>query len=74
MFKTEHWQPNLCNRDNPDTWRMKGGKDWAEMCTAKARDILKTHTPAPLSDAAADALTEIRREAEIKLKDHHFTS
>ena len=44
------------------------------MCTEKAREILETHKPAPLSEAAASALTEIRKEAEIKLKGHHFTS
>ena len=74
MYKTEHWLPEQCNRDNLDTWLMKGGKDWAAMCTEKAREILKTHIPAPLSDAAAAALIEIRREAETKLKDHHFRS
>ncbi len=74
MYKTEHWLPEQCNRDNLDTWLMKGGKDWAAMCTEKARKILKTHIPAPLSDAAAATLTEIRREAETKLKDHHFRS
>ena len=74
MFQTEHWMPDQCNRDNLDTWLKKGRKDWAAMCTEKARDILKTHTPAPLSNAAASTLSEIRREATTKLKDHHFTS
>jgi trimethylamine--corrinoid protein Co-methyltransferase len=74
MYKTEHWRPDQCNRDNLDTWFMKGRKDWAEMSTEKAREILKTHTPAPLSDTAAATLTEIRREAETKLKDHYFRS
>ncbi|MGD9302040.1 MAG: trimethylamine methyltransferase family protein [Desulfobacterales bacterium] len=74
MFKTEHWRPDQCNRDNPDTWGMKGRKDWGELCTEKARDILKTHIPAPLSAAAAEALAEIHREAATKLKDHHFRS
>jgi trimethylamine--corrinoid protein Co-methyltransferase len=72
MFKTEHWLPDLCNRDNLDTWRMKGGKDWAEACTEKAREILKNHTPEPLSGAAADTIAEIRREAESKLMNHQF--
>ena len=53
---------------------MKGSKDWAEMSTTKARDILKTHAPEPLSDTAATTLAEIRREAEIKLKGHYFRS
>jgi trimethylamine--corrinoid protein Co-methyltransferase len=74
MFKTEHWLPDQCNRDNLDTWRMKGGKDWAETCTEKAREILQVHSPAPLSDAAAATLREIRREAEAKLKHHEFRS
>jgi len=74
MFKSEHWQPALCNRDNLETWQLKGRKDWAAVCTDKARDILNTHTPVPLSDSAASTLSEIRREAEKKLKDHHFAS
>ena len=74
MYKTEHWLPDQCNRDNLDNWLMKGRKDWAELSTAKARELLKTHAPAPLSDTVAATLTEIRREAETKLKDHHFRS
>ncbi len=74
MFKTEHWLPHQCNRDNLDTWKMKGRKDWAEISTEKAREILKTHTPEPLSDASRNTLDEIRKDAEAKLKDHHFAS
>lgn len=74
MFKIEHWMPDQCNRDNLDTWRNKGGKDWADACTEKARDILQTHTPAPLSEATAATFSDIRREAEAKLKDHEFRS
>lgn len=74
MFKTEHWLPHQSNRDNLDTWMMKGRKDWAETSTEKARAILKTHTPEPLSEAARNTLDEIRMEAGAKLKDHHFAS
>jgi trimethylamine--corrinoid protein Co-methyltransferase len=74
MFKTEHWLPHQSNRDNLDTWMMKGRKDWAETSTEKARVILKTHTPEPLSDTTRDTLDEIRKEAGAKLKDHHFAS
>ena len=73
-FQTEHWLPTQCNRDNLDNWLKKGGKDWAETCTEKAREILKTHTPEPLSDAAADTIAEIHREAEAKLKGIKFRS
>ena len=73
-FKTEHWLPTQCNRDNLDTWLKKGGKDWAETCTEKAREILQVHAPAPLSDAAVATLGDIRKEAEAKLKGHEFRS
>jgi hypothetical protein len=53
---------------------MKGRQDWAELSTTKAREILKTHAPEPLSDTTAATLAEIRREAETKLKDHYFAS
>ena len=74
MHKTEHWRPDCCNRDNLDSWIKKGRKDWAEMATEKAREILRTHTPAPLSHTTAATLIEIRKEAETKLKGHYFTS
>jgi len=74
LFKTEHWQPEQVNRDNLDSWLMKGGRDWGETCTEKAREILRTHTPAPLSETAVAALGEIRSEAEVKLKGHEFRS
>ena len=74
MHKTEHWRPDRCNRDNLDSWIEKGRKDWAEMATEKARDILRTHTPAPLDNTTTAALIEIRKEAETKLKDHYFAS
>jgi len=74
MFKTEHWLPDQCNRDNLDTWMSKGRQDWAARCMQKARELLQSHSPVPLNDTAAAALAEIRREAEAKLKDHHFRS
>jgi trimethylamine--corrinoid protein Co-methyltransferase len=74
LFKTEHWLPHRCNRDNLDTWQMKGGKDWASASTEKAREILKTHAPAPLSTAARETIAEIRREAAAVLKDHRFVA
>jgi trimethylamine:corrinoid methyltransferase-like protein len=74
MYKTEHWLPDHCNRDDLDAWLLKGRKDWAAMSTEKARELLKTHTPARLSDTAAATLTEIRKEAESKLKDHSFAT
>lgn len=74
LFKSEHWQPAQCNRDNPDVWDQKGRKDWGETSTEKAREILKTHAPAPLDDGVRDVLDGIRGEAAAKLKDHHFAA
>ncbi len=74
LFRTEHWLPHHCNRDNLDTWLLKGRPDWAGASTRKAREILKSHAPAPLSDAAREAIDEIRREAEAALRDHRFVA
>ena len=72
LFRTEHWLPDQCNRDNLDNWVAKGSKTWAEKSVEKALRILRTHAPAPLSQDAAKALADLREEAAVKLEGHHF--
>ena len=72
LFRTEHWIPGQCNRDNLDNWVAKGSKTWAEKSVEKARRILRTHAPAPLSQDAAKALADLREEAAVKLEGHRF--
>ncbi|MDH3883456.1 MAG: trimethylamine methyltransferase family protein [Desulfobacterales bacterium] len=72
FFKQEHWIPNLCNRDSLADWTRKGKKDWGRMVTDKAREILKTHEPAPLHADVRKTLAEIRSKAEAILKHKDF--
>jgi len=74
LFKKEHWIPELCNRDNLDAWIMKGRQDWAQTATAKARSILETHAPVPLSVDAQQALQDIRQKGADTMQDIHFTA
>ena len=72
FFRQEHWSPHLCNRDSPAGWAEKGKKDWGRMATDKAREILKTHEPAPLHADVRRTLEEIRSQAEATLKHKDF--
>ncbi len=72
FFRQEHWVPHLCNRDNPASWARKGKKDWGQMATEKAREILKTHEPAPLHADVRKALEEIRTKAEATVQHKNF--
>jgi trimethylamine--corrinoid protein Co-methyltransferase len=72
FFRQEHWIPDLCNRDSLADWTRKGKKDWGRMVTDKAREILKTHEPAPLHADVRKTLAEIRSKAEATLKHKDF--
>ena len=68
FFQQEHWRPQLCNRDNLQSWSAKGGKNWGEVSTEKAVEILKNHQPQPLPEDVQNALEAIRSEAEADLR------
>ena len=74
MLRSEHWYPNLSNRDSVGAWQAKGGRDMAALAVEKARDILRNHTPEVLSESLQKELIRIRLHAEKKLKDVQFTT
>ncbi len=67
LFRQEHWTPHSINRDNLADWALKGKKDWGLTVTERAREILKTHEPAPLHAEVHRALAEIRVKAGATL-------
>jgi trimethylamine--corrinoid protein Co-methyltransferase len=72
LFRSEHWQPNLCNRDSVGSWQEKGAKDMAELAVEKVRDIIRSH-PINALDASVHAeLDRIRSDAANQLKDIQF--
>ena len=71
MFRTEHWYPNLCNRDSLGSWSKNGGKDMADIAVEKTRDILRNHVPQALSEPMQIELNRIRIRAERELQGRH---
>ncbi|MGD2147949.1 MAG: trimethylamine methyltransferase family protein [Anaerolineae bacterium] len=71
-FRGEQWQPGLFNRDDPDTWRIKGSEPYDQVLTERVREILATHAAPPLPEAVQVQLDEIAERAERELSDLAF--
>jgi len=67
FYREEHWQPKFSNRESPEVWQMKGGKNYGEIVTEETREILRTHKPEPLSDSVLRRLSQIAARAEAEL-------
>ncbi|UQZ89148.1 hypothetical protein C4J81_08025 [Deltaproteobacteria bacterium Smac51] len=63
-FRRSQSQPRLFNRQVRDTWLKKGGRDLTAVALDKAKEILETHQPIPLSDETRTALRKIVNAAE----------
>jgi trimethylamine--corrinoid protein Co-methyltransferase len=72
MFRSQHWYPNLCNRDSVGIWSKNGGRDMADRAVDKARDILRSHRVKPLDASVHDELDRIRSDAARQLKGIQF--
>jgi len=64
-FKSEHWQPQLTNRETLEPWIAQGGKTWGKKAAEKARKILETHSTHELS-ADVQASLDAMRQAALK--------
>jgi trimethylamine--corrinoid protein Co-methyltransferase len=73
-FQEEIWQPTLLNRDSPDPWIRKGSPRYEDVVRQKTLQILETHQPKPLPEAAGKSLDEIAAKAEKALADIQFVS
>ena len=72
MLTSEHWYPDLCNRDSVNQWQAKGGQDMAARAAEKARVILRSHEIEALPADVQDELDRIRSDAERLLKGVQF--
>ena len=61
-------QPQLMNRESHERWTAGGQTDLHERALAKAREIVATHQPPPLSAQAQKEIDEIIAETEKELK------
>jgi len=74
LLRSEHWYPDLCNRDAVGVWQDKGGRDMGDRAMEKARDILRSHATRALPDSVQNELERIRMHAEKHLKDVTFAT
>jgi len=72
LHRQEHWRPKYMNRDHPDIWKEKGGKNYGEIVTQKAIEILETHRPEPLSEEVRLTIGKIVEKAEKSLEGIKF--
>lgn len=62
-------QPALIDRRVREKWKSAGGQTMHEKALDKARDILKTHKPDPLPDAARSEMTSIIENIEAEIQE-----
>lgn len=72
MLTSEHWYPDLCNRDSVNQWQAKGGQDMAARAAEKARVILRSHETEALPADVQAELDRIRSDAERLLEGVQF--
>ena len=74
FFKQEQWQSMFRNRQDIQTWKHQGSKTYGEIVTQKAREILSSYEPEPLSKDVLKELVAIRGKAEKTLTGRHFAA
>jgi trimethylamine--corrinoid protein Co-methyltransferase len=74
LCRSEHWRPQMINRDNPEAWVAAGGKRYSEVVTEKTLEILASHQPKSLETETAKALDGIYRQAEANLTEKFLSA
>jgi trimethylamine--corrinoid protein Co-methyltransferase len=62
----ERWYPTLIERDNYDTWLIKGGKTLEQRAAERVEKILAEHKVEPLPKEVAAAVHAIVKRSEAK--------
>ncbi|WP_027366121.1 trimethylamine methyltransferase family protein [Desulfotruncus alcoholivorax] len=63
----ETWQPDLSDFNSYDAWAAAGAKSMGQRAREKARQIMATHQPVPVSAEAEQEIERILRDAEKRL-------
>jgi trimethylamine--corrinoid protein Co-methyltransferase len=69
-FRRELWFPKLTNRDTYPGWMAAGGKDMRQRANERARQILASHHPRPLTAEQERELDRISQAAQQWALDH----
>jgi trimethylamine--corrinoid protein Co-methyltransferase len=65
-FRTEHFLPGLLDRRNFDNWQQDGRKSLEDRANERVLEILKSHRPAPLPDAARETIDRVLARAAAR--------
>jgi len=68
MFLKEHYLPRLADRKSRNKWERDGSKDVTKRAVERAKEILRSHQPAPLPDEVRKKLDSIIEEARVKTR------
>jgi trimethylamine--corrinoid protein Co-methyltransferase len=60
----ELWYPKLIDRQSLSKWKENGAKRMEQRANERAKEILRTHKPAPLEKSVQDEISEIVKETE----------
>jgi trimethylamine--corrinoid protein Co-methyltransferase len=66
-FRNELWRSDLLTRQPYETWKAEGSKDMSQRIQDRLKEIIETHTVAPLSDNILSALERIKQKGEAEL-------
>jgi len=67
-YKSEFWNPRLCDRRNYEEWEMTGKTSFKERTVARVRDILATHQPSPIKPETQQVIERVLVQAEERVK------
>jgi trimethylamine---corrinoid protein Co-methyltransferase len=58
-FRREFWFPRLLDRQYYEAWFSEGRSTLGDLCAARRRELLQSHTPSPLDDTTSRELDRI---------------
>jgi trimethylamine--corrinoid protein Co-methyltransferase len=66
LFRTEHFLPRLLDRSSFEKWRQAGGRTLEDRANAPVLEILASHHPAPLPEAAQEVIASLLEKAAAR--------
>lgn len=66
LFKSEHWEPQLLDREDYETWLNNGSKSFEERVNEKVRNILDKHHPEPLDESKREDILQLLKESTLE--------
>ena len=63
LFRTNHFLARLLDRHNYDKWQQLGARSLEDAANAKVLEILATHHPTPIPEAAQETIDSVLARA-----------